>query len=107
MTTTTIERWKVSIFRTKVTIFASSSCILGNGVDGGLTHHHLAELVEVHGPRAVLVDLLDDAVQIFLRQPLVQLRDDLTELTRRDETLQGTRNVNFVLNKRHVDKLSF
>ena len=45
-----------------------------------LAHHHLAELVKVHGAGAVLVDLLDDAVQVLLRQPGVQLRDDLPQL---------------------------
>ena len=45
-----------------------------------LAHHHLAELVKVHGAGAVLVDLLDDAVEVLLRQPRVQLRDDLPQL---------------------------
>ena len=45
-----------------------------------LAHHHLAELVKVHGAGAVLVDLLDDAVQVLLRQSGVQLRDDLPQL---------------------------
>jgi hypothetical protein len=54
-----------------------------------LTHHHLAELVEVHGAGTVLVDLLDDAVQVLLRQPLVQLGDDFSKLAGCDETLEG------------------
>ena len=45
-----------------------------------LAHHHLTELVKVHGAGAVLVDLLDDAVEVLLRQPRVQLRDDLPQL---------------------------
>jgi len=31
-----------------------------------LGHHHLTELVKVHGARAVLVQLLEDAFQLLL-----------------------------------------
>ena len=42
-----------------------------------LAHHHLAELVKVHGAGAVLVDLLDDPVQVLRGQARVELGDDL------------------------------
>ena len=51
------------------------SSILGTGsvvvvivVDlSNLAHHHLTELVEIHRSGSVLVDLLNDAVKIFVR----------------------------------------
>ena len=39
----------------------------------GLGHHHLAELVEVHGPAAVLVELLQDALQLLVSEGSQQL----------------------------------
>ena len=50
-----------------------------------LGHHHLAELVKVHGARSVLVDFLDDAVEVVGGQPGVELGDDLAELAGGDE----------------------
>ena len=35
--------------------------------------------IEVHGARPVFVDLLDDAVQVLLRQLVVQLLQDLPQ----------------------------
>ena len=51
-------------------------------------HHHFTELVEVHGPAAVLVNLGDDAVQVLLGQVGVNLGHDGSELSHRDETLK-------------------
>ena len=50
-------------------------------------HHHLAELVEVHGPAPVLVNLGDNPVQVLLGQVGVHLRHDGPELGHGDETL--------------------
>ena len=50
------------------------------GLLPSLAHHHLAELVKVHGAGAVLVDLLDDAVEVLFCQSGVELRDDLSQL---------------------------
>ena len=52
-----------------------------------LAHHHLTELVKVHGARAVLVDFIDNAVQVLWGQPGVKLGDDLPELSGGDEAL--------------------
>ena len=41
-----------------------------------LGHHHLAELVKVHGARAVLVELLEDALQLLLGEGGQQLGDE-------------------------------
>ena len=38
-----------------------------------LAHHHLAELVEVHGPAAVLVQLGDDPVQLLVGEGTEEL----------------------------------
>ena len=40
------------------------------------SHHHLTELVEVHGAGPVLIDLGDDPVQVFLREVGVHLECD-------------------------------
>ena len=53
-------------------------------------HHHLAELVKVHGAAAVLVELLDDAVQLFLREGGQQLANQATQRLHRDETLASS-----------------
>ncbi len=50
-----------------------------------VAHHHLAELVKVHGAGSVLVDLVDDAVQVLGGQPRVKLGDDLAQLAGGDE----------------------
>ena len=39
------------------------------------SHHHLAELVEVHGAGAVLVELLQDALQLLVSEGSQQLWD--------------------------------
>jgi hypothetical protein len=49
-----------------------------------LGHHHATELVKVHRPRSVLVDLLNDAVEVLFRQPRVKLGDNLSQLVGRD-----------------------
>jgi len=41
--------------------------------------HHLHELIEVDGARAVAVDLVDDAVKLLVGQLGVQLVEDLLE----------------------------
>ena len=51
------------------------------------SHHHLAELVEVHGAGAVLVELLQDALQLLLGEGSQQLRDQTSQCVRADETL--------------------
>ena len=42
-----------------------------------LSHHHLLELVKVEGAASVLVHLLNDVVQVALRQGAVDLAQDL------------------------------
>ena len=51
------------------------------------SHHHLLEFVEVHGPAAVLVDLLDDVVKVVLRQGVVNLAQNILQHVVCDETL--------------------
>ena len=62
-------------FSLSLSIFIRSSSL-----SISLAHHHLAELVKVHGAGAVLVDLLDDAVEVLFRESGVQLSDDLPKL---------------------------
>jgi len=50
-----------------------------------LAHHHLTELVKVHGTTSILVNLIDDAVEILRGQPRVQFGDDLPQLAGGDE----------------------
>ena len=45
----------------------------------GLGHHHLAELVEVHGAGAVLVKLLQDALQLLVGEGGQQLPDEASQ----------------------------
>ena len=45
----------------------------------GLGHHHLAELIKVHGAGAVLVELLQDALQLLLRERGEELSDETTQ----------------------------
>ena len=52
-----------------------------------LGHHHLAELVEVHGAGAVLVQLLQDALQLLLGEGGEQLGDETPQSVRADEPL--------------------
>ena len=52
-----------------------------------LGHHHLAELIEVHGPAAVLVELLQDALQLLLGEGGQQLGDEAPQGVRADEPL--------------------
>ena len=47
--------------------------------DGPLAHHHLLELVEVHGPAAVLVHLLDYSIQVLLGESWVDLSEDFLD----------------------------
>ena len=42
-------------------------CLSQNNTPHSLAHHHLAELVKVHGSGTILIDLLNDAVKIFWR----------------------------------------
>ena len=44
-----------------------------------LGHHHLAELVKVHRARAVLVQLLEDALQLLLSEGGQQLGDETSK----------------------------
>merc|ERR1711917_96405 len=44
-----------------------------------LSHHHLAELVKVHGAAAVLVQLLNDAVQFFICERGQELPDESSQ----------------------------
>jgi hypothetical protein len=53
-------------------------------------HHHLAELVEVHGAAAVLVQLLNDAVQLLVGEGGEQLADEAAKGVHRDEAFAGT-----------------
>merc|ERR1719153_1820322 len=43
------------------------------------SHHHLAELVEVHGSRTVLIQLFKDSLQFLVRKRSQQLRDETSE----------------------------
>ena len=66
------------------------SVSLNSSLDGlvlRLAHHHLAELVEVHGAGPVLVQLGDDAVQLLVSERGEQLGDEAPECVHRDETL--------------------
>ena len=51
-------------------------------------HHHLAELVKVHRAGAILVNLSNNTIKIFIRQVGVHLRKDSSKLSHRDETLK-------------------
>ena len=51
------------------------------------SHHHLAELVEVHGAGAVLVELLQDALQLLVLKGSQQLGDEAPQCVSRDEAL--------------------
>ena len=62
-------------------VFAFFSLILRLG------HHHLTKLVEVHRAGAVLVELLQDALQLLLGERSQQLRDQTSQCVRADETL--------------------
>ena len=44
-----------------------------------LGHHHLTELVEVHGAGTVLVQLLNNAVQLVWREGCQQFADKASE----------------------------
>ena len=72
--------------------------LVGGGGDGllfsgddhlvcGGGHHHLAELVKVHGPGPVLVKLLDDAVQLVVGEGRQQLGDEPAQGFHGDESL--------------------
>ena len=52
-----------------------------------LPHHHLLELVEVHGPRPILVHLLHDVVEVLLSQGAVNLPQDVFQHIICDESL--------------------
>ena len=52
-----------------------------------LSHHHLAELVEIHWARAVLIELLDDPLQLLLSERSEQLPDQSPESLGGDEAL--------------------
>ena len=49
------------------------------------THHHLTELVKVHGAGAILVQLVNDPVQLLLGERLQQLRDQPPQGVHSDE----------------------
>ena len=51
------------------------------------SHHHLAELVKVHGPGAVLVQFLDDAVKLLVSEGGEQLSDERPQGVVGDEAL--------------------
>ena len=51
----------------------------------GSTHHHLTELVKVHGAGAILVQLVNDPVQLLLGERLQQLRDQPPQGVHSDE----------------------
>ena len=51
------------------------------------SHHHLAELVEVHGAGAVLVQLLQDSLQLLVLEGSKQLRDETPQGVCRYEPL--------------------
>ena len=57
-------------------IFSSSS-----------SHHHLLELIKVHGAWAILVHLLNDVIQVILCQGRVDLSEDLLQHLIGDEPL--------------------
>ena len=52
-----------------------------------LGHHHLAELIEVHGAGAVLVQLLQDPLQLLLSEGGQQLGDEAPQGVHADEPL--------------------
>ena len=52
-----------------------------------LAHHHLAELVEVHGAAAVLVQLGDDPVQLLVGEGAEELGNEGPEGVHGDEAL--------------------
>ena len=45
----------------------------------GLGHHHLAEFVKVHGAGAVLIKLLQDALQLLVGEGGEQLPDEASQ----------------------------
>ena len=55
-----------------------------------LGHHHLAELVEVHGAGAVLVQLLEDALHLLVSKGRQQLCDQAPQGLCGDESLTLT-----------------
>jgi len=65
-------------------------CVCGWLVEGNIVccsaHHHLAELVKVHGSRSVLVNFVNDAVEIFRGEPGIQLGNDFAQLAGGDES---------------------
>ena len=54
---------------------------------GGRGHHHLAELVKVHGAGTVLVQLLDDTVKLVVGEGRQQLGDQAAQCVHRDKSL--------------------
>ena len=44
-----------------------------------LGHHHLTELIKVHGPGAVLIQLLNDAIELLVREGGEQLSDQSSQ----------------------------
>merc|ERR1719468_153329 len=52
-----------------------------------LTHHHLTELIKVHGSGSVLVKLGNDAVQLLVSEGGEQLGDEAPECVHGDESL--------------------
>merc|ERR1719468_13137 len=52
-----------------------------------LTHHHLTELIKVHGTGSVLVKLGNDAVQLLVSEGGEQLGDEAPECVHGDESL--------------------
>ena len=51
------------------------------------SHHHLTELVKVHGPGAVLVQFLDDAVELLVSEGGEQLPNERPQGVIGDEAL--------------------
>ena len=54
---------------------------------GGRGHHHLAELVKVHGAGPGLAQLLDDTVQRGVGEGRQQLGDQAPQCVHRDKSL--------------------
>ena len=50
-------------------------------------HHHLAELIKVHGAATILIQLLNDPVQLVISEGGEQLPNQPPQRVHRDETL--------------------
>ena len=52
-----------------------------------LGHHHLAELIKVHGPGSVLIQFLDDSLQLLVSERSQELPDQSPQGLSGDEAL--------------------